>query len=154
MNRIGMALLALLLSALLHQLTHTDAVIQNTLTDTQVLGGAFQQLVICQEFQTLLKGGMQELCALPLFYCQQKSAQKIHSLERERDVGAKRKTQTTPNQRASSVLGAAKGFLEGALWATRCGGWSREEQSQRTSRICLLLHPHLCCQSRPTSTAF
>ena len=72
--------------------------------------------------------------------------------QRERSMRAKRKTQTIPNQRVSSVLGAAKGFLEGALWATRCGGWSREEQSQQTSRICLLLHPHLSCQSRPAST--
>lgn len=42
---------------------------------------------------------------------------------RERSVRAKRKNrQTTPNQRASSVLGVAKGFLEGAFMGHQVRG--------------------------------
>ena len=44
-----------LLGALFHQFTHTGGVIQLPLADTQALGGAFQQLVICQELQALLQ---------------------------------------------------------------------------------------------------
>ena len=45
----------LLLIAALHNFTHTQAVVQDPLADTQTLRGAFQQLVICQEFQALLQ---------------------------------------------------------------------------------------------------
>ena len=37
----------LLTCPLLHQFMHTLAVIQSTLADTQSLGGALQQLVVC-----------------------------------------------------------------------------------------------------------
>ena len=42
------------LIAALHQFTHTDGVIELSLADTQTLGCAFQQFVVCQKFQTLL----------------------------------------------------------------------------------------------------
>ena len=45
----------LFLISFLHQFAHADAVIQLALADTQALGGAFQQLIVCQEFKTLFQ---------------------------------------------------------------------------------------------------
>ena len=43
------------LSAVAHQRFHPQAVIQNTLSQPQVLRGHFQQLIICEELQALLE---------------------------------------------------------------------------------------------------